>query len=166
MAITTALAFKPTSAFAGVQGIHVTSTTQNHPLGTYVRAQDPIYGEGGFVYAKGVASTVIGDACTLDTGVVPATVRTVAASAGPIGIAMSANVASQYGWYQVDGAGLVASSAATINTTCGTSATAGTLVNSTTAVRVDGMRFTTAQDAPGSGFTGVQMASPTCGLDG
>ena len=57
MALTTALAFQPTSPYAGVQGIHVTSTTKQHPLGTVVRAADPIYGEGAFIYGLGVAST-------------------------------------------------------------------------------------------------------------
>lgn len=166
MALTTALAFLPTSDIAGLQGIHVTSTTQNHPLGTVVTAWDPVYGVGEFIYAKGVASTAQGDFCTFNTGSVPASVRAVAASVGPGGVAMSANVASQYGWYQISGAGVVASAGATVNTTCGTSATAGTLGNSTTAQRVDGARFTTAQDAPGSGFTGVQLSRPTCGLDG
>lgn len=166
MALTTALAFLPTSQFAGCQGIHVTSTTQNHPLGTIVRAQDPIYGEGTFVYAKGVANTVQGNLCTFNNGVVPASVRTLTTSVGPCGVAMSANVASQYGWYQVQGASVISSASATIENVCGTTGTAGSVGNSTTAVRVDGTRFVTAQDAPGSGFTGVQLNWPSCNLDG
>src|SRR4051812_23955161 len=120
MALTTALAFLPTSQFIGIQGIHVTSTTKNHPLGTVVRAQDPLYGEGAFVYALGVASTAIGDLCPFNTGTSPASVRTLAASVGPCGVAMSANVALGYGWYQIQGATVINSASATINTVCGT----------------------------------------------
>lgn len=166
MAYPTTIAYQPTQPFLGVQPIQTTSTVQNHPLGTIVRAQDPVYGEGEFIYAKGVASTAAGDFCTFNTGSVPASVRTVAASVGPAGIAMSANVASQYGWYQISGAGVVASASATIDTVCGTTATPGTLGNTGATVRVDGARFTTAQGAPGIGFTGVQLNRPNCNLDG
>lgn len=166
MALTTALAFLPTSPYAGIQGIHVTSTTKNHPLGTVVRAVDPIYGEGAFIYALGVASTIQGNLCTFNNGVVPATVRTVATSVGPCGVAMSANVAAQYGWYQIQGAGVITSSGATIENVCGTTATPGVVDDSGATIRVDGTRFVTAQDAPGSGFTGVQLNYPSCSLDG
>ena len=47
-------------AALGVQSIADTSTVQNHALGTIVRAVDETYGEGEFVYLKGVASTVVG----------------------------------------------------------------------------------------------------------
>ena len=89
---------------AGYQPIAVTDTTQNHSLGTIVRANDPTYGGGEFIYLTGVASTAVGDWVSFnsETG---ATVRW-AGTAGegrPLAIAMSANVASQYGWYQVQG---------------------------------------------------------------
>jgi hypothetical protein len=101
------MAFVPTAAFAGCQPIHTTSTTQAHPIGTRVRAADPYYGEATFVYMPGVASTALGDACILDSWN-KTTARAVTSSAaiGSIGIAMSANVASQYGWYLVEGAAL------------------------------------------------------------
>ncbi len=166
MAMTTALAFQLTSAYAGAQPIHVTSTTKNHALGTRVRAVDPIYGEGEFVYCVGVANTVLQDFCTYNNGAVPATVRTINTSVGPAGIAMSANVASQYGWYQIWGASAVNSSGATIENVAGTIATAGRLDDSGATIRVEGTRFTTAQDAPGSGFTGIQLCYPSCSLDG
>ncbi len=166
MALTTALAFQLTSPFAGCQPIHETSTTKKHPLGTLVRAVDPIYGEGAFIYALGVASTAQGNLCTFNNGVVPASVRTVTTTVGPCGVAMSANVALQYGWYQVQGAGVITSSGATIENVCGTTATPGVVDDSGSAIRVEGTRFVTAQDAPGSGFTGVQLNFPSCSLDG
>lgn len=84
--------------------IATTSTTQGVPLGTIVRASDPTYGAGEFIYLKGVASTVVGSLVTFDqylgtTALAPAT-----GGNGPVAAAMSANVANQYGWYQIGGA--------------------------------------------------------------
>lgn len=86
----------------GWQPIATTETTQKHPLGTIVKASDPTYGSGEFIYLKGVASTAIGSWATynLDDG---STALLAANAIGPVGIAMSANVASQYGWYQISG---------------------------------------------------------------
>lgn len=88
----------------GSQPIADTSTTQNHPLGTIVRASDPTYGGGEFIYLLGVASTVVGlavsyNATTGQTTLLPSTANL----ATPVAWAMSANVASQYGWYQISG---------------------------------------------------------------
>lgn len=87
---------------AGAQAIDVTSDVQKHPLGTIVTATDPTYGQGEFVYQKGVASTVVGD-CVVFNQSAGSTTRTVAGSKGMVGFAMSANVANQWGWYQVSG---------------------------------------------------------------
>lgn len=86
----------------GTQPIENTETSALHPLGTKVSAADPTYGEGEFVYLKGVASTVVGSWATInyDDG---STTLTVADAIGPVGVAMSANVANQYGWYQIRG---------------------------------------------------------------
>src|SRR3990172_769087 len=92
------------STLAGAQPIANTETTQKHPLGTIVRGWDATYGEGEFIYLLGVASTAVGSAVTFD----PITYLTTLSAVGgniprPIAIAMSANVASQYGWYQISG---------------------------------------------------------------
>lgn len=94
---------------AGAQPIANTSTTQAHALGTIVRATDPTYGEGEFIYLLGVASTVVGNMVTYNTttyqtALTPTTGTT---DGAPIAIAMSANVASQYGWYQISGNAVV-----------------------------------------------------------
>ncbi len=60
------------------------------------------YGVGEFVYLKGVASTVVGSAVTFQYGDYQTTL-TVAAAVGLVAFAMSANVANQYGWYQIRG---------------------------------------------------------------
>lgn len=82
--------------------IATTDTTARHPLGTIVRASDPTYGSGEFIYLLGVADTAVGSWATynLDNG---GTALLAANAIGPVGIAMSANVANQYGWYQISG---------------------------------------------------------------
>lgn len=95
------MAFVITSQQIGMQGIAETSTTQNHPLGTEVEAYDSSYGAGVFVYLKGVASTLVGSAVviSMDDGTT-ALLDTDLTPFGPVGFAMSINVANQYGWYQ------------------------------------------------------------------
>ena len=96
------MAFKSINPRVGVQDIADTSTTQNHPLGTRVQAQDPTYGVGEFIYLAGVASTVVGSWVTFNQD--DGTTTLLAANAiGPVAVAMSANVANQYGWYQIYG---------------------------------------------------------------
>jgi hypothetical protein len=97
--------FTITNTLVGAQAIAETDTVQRHPLGTIVNAYDPIYGGGEFVYLLGVASTAIGSWVTFnrDDG---STALLAANAIGPVAVAMSANVASQYGWYQITGKAL------------------------------------------------------------
>ena len=90
----------------GAQPIANNSTTQAHALGTIVRATDPTYGEGEFIYLLGVASNEVGfmsiyNATTYQTALV--TVTNGKGKGNPVGIAMAATVASEYGWYQISG---------------------------------------------------------------
>lgn len=91
---------------AGAQPIADTETTQKHPLGFLVRGTDPTYGNGEFIYLLGVANTVVGslvkyNATTGQTALV--SVANGKNKGVPVAVAMSANVASQYGWYQIKG---------------------------------------------------------------
>lgn len=85
----------------GTQPIATSDTTQNHRLGKIVRASDGT-NEGEFIYLSGVTSTVVGSWVTynLDDG---STTLTVANAIGPVAVAMSINVTSSYGWYQIQG---------------------------------------------------------------
>lgn len=83
------------------QPIDETSTTLKTRLGTKIRAQHATYGEAEFIYLLGVASTGQGDWVSFDEAYV--TTRTVANAKGRVAVAMSANVASQYGWYCIYG---------------------------------------------------------------
>ncbi len=71
-------------------------------LGDIVRAVDPVYGAGEFIYLKGVASTVRGSWVTYNADDWTSTL--LAANAiGPVAVAMAATVASTAGWYQIQG---------------------------------------------------------------
>tara|TARA_Y100000310_G_scaffold323388_1_gene383649 strand:+ start:122 stop:640 length:519 start_codon:yes stop_codon:yes gene_type:complete len=95
--------------YTSLQELNETSTTQHLPLGTTVKAKsiagastDTVLGEGEFIYLLGVASTVAYDFVTF----VAATYQTIRPTANAVGLgafAYSANVASQYGWYQIRG---------------------------------------------------------------
>jgi hypothetical protein len=113
--------YVPVENREGVQPIAVSSAVANHPLGSLVRAFDPLYGEGEFIYLLGVAGTVVGAVVTFggvsgsgaagkptyQTALAPST-----ANLGrPLAVAMSANVAGQYGWYQIAGTAAVAENA-------------------------------------------------------
>lgn len=102
------MAYRITNQVVGSQAIADTSTTQQHPLGTIVKAVDPTYGEGEFIYLLGIASTAVGSVVTYNTsGYATALAAVGSNKAQPIAIAMSANVASQYGWYQISGIAVV-----------------------------------------------------------
>lgn len=98
------MAFRVTSQVLGSQPIADTSTTQKHPLGTIVTAVDPTLGGGEFIYLKGVASTVVGSIVNYDDNFQTALDSSaVTGPTRPLAIAMSANGASAYGWYQISG---------------------------------------------------------------
>ncbi len=101
------MAYTVQNPLAGFQPIAVTETTQKHALGTLVRATDPTYGSGEFIYLKGVASTAIGSMVDFDQYLATTTLSPATGGKGPVAIAMSANVAGQYGWYQIEGAAVV-----------------------------------------------------------
>lgn len=84
------------------QAIADTSTTQKHALGLIVRAKDPTYGVGEFIYLQGAANTAVGSWVTYNQDD-NSTTLLAANAIGPVAVSMSANVASQFGWYQISG---------------------------------------------------------------
>lgn len=106
------MAYFRTDGFIGGQAINETSTTQKHPLGTIAKAVDPTYGEGEFIYLLGVASTTVGSLVTYTLSSWQTALAPVGdAVSRPVAVAMSANVAGQYGWYQISGKAVVAKTA-------------------------------------------------------
>ncbi len=99
------MAFTHTSHRLGLQRVANTDTTQNHELGLISQAEDATYGSGEFIYLLGVASTEVGSWVTYNADDF-STALLAANAIGPVAIAMSANVASQYGWYQIQGKGV------------------------------------------------------------
>ena len=132
------------------QPIATTSTTQNHPLGKIVRAKDPTLGAGEFIYLLGIVGTVAGLAVFYDgtTGHTALTSTSGVVDGGsPLAIAMSANVASQYGWYQIGGNSTVLKTAKQITPATPKvylSATSGRVMPTSVAGRqILGARFST-----------------------
>lgn len=106
------------------QPISETSTTQKHKLGTIIRAEDPTYGQGEFIYLKGVASTTVGSIVEYDTSFQTGLNTTALNTPRPLAVSMSANVADQYGWYQISGIA-IASKASTVSFAAGAGLAAG-----------------------------------------
>lgn len=150
------------ASLIGAQPIATSSTTQSHVLGTRVRALDTgtaALGECEFMYCKGVASTVAGDLCVINTKAAT-TARAVhtTAARGMLGIAMSANVASQYGWYMIAGVGPVAATTGTAANAVYLTSTAGTTDSVDVATdRVDGAWYVVTGSG---GFSFVTLAYP------
>lgn len=91
-------------SMAGAQPITTNADTQKHVLGTRVMASDPTFGDGEFIYLKGVINTVVGLVVTYNATDYTTTVSpNTASNAAPVAVAMSACVASQFGWYQISG---------------------------------------------------------------
>ena len=90
----------------GAQPVANNSTVQNHVLGTRIKATDPTYGEGEFIYLLGVASTTVGDWVVWNATTYQTSLGTTTNSENkgvPVAVAMAATVASEYGWYQTAG---------------------------------------------------------------
>lgn len=86
----------------GSQDIATVDTVQRHPLGTQVNAYDPVYGSAQFVYVKGVANCALGSWLLINQDDW-STSLLAANDIGKVGVAMAANVASNYGWAQITG---------------------------------------------------------------
>lgn len=145
----------------GYQPIAVTDTVQNHKAGTIVRAEDPTYGAGEFIYLKGVASTAVGSWVTysLDDG----TTALLAANAiDPVAVAMSANVANQWGWYQISGKAVAKALTGFLdNANVYATATAGSVDDAVVAGdRVKLAKGASAVDTPSAGLAEFEIARP------
>lgn len=101
------MAYYATEEHVIEQLIADTSTTAKHTLGTIIRGRDDTYGGAEFIYLKGIGSTVVGSIVNYDDSYTTALNTTGLSTPRPLAIAMSANVASQYGWYQISGLAVV-----------------------------------------------------------
>lgn len=114
IASTTAAQTGITQGATTVYPANAVGRTPGANLGTIIRASDPVYGEGEFIYMLGAASTVVGSLVTWDgaTAGVPTYQTVLCPSTAnldkPVAVAMSANLAGFYGWYQISGHAVVA----------------------------------------------------------
>lgn len=97
------MAWNITTPLIGAQAIATKSTTQKHNFGQIVQAYDSTYGQGEFIYLKGVASTAVGSW----VGYVPSSGVTILAVANgnyPLAVSMTTNTTTtSYAWYQIGG---------------------------------------------------------------
>lgn len=108
------MAYHITTPGAGWQKITDNSTVKNHPLGTIVTGLDPAIGGAEFIYLQGIGSTIVGSIVNYDDSFV--TALDTSAVTGPsraLAVAMSACVASEYGWYQISGLAVCAKATST-----------------------------------------------------
>lgn len=89
------------------QSIASNASTAAVPTGTIVRAKDPTYGEGEFIYLKTTASVVLGSIVTYYTkttgSVIASMVPSTANNAVHIAVAQVAGVTGTYAWFQISG---------------------------------------------------------------
>jgi len=156
--------FKGINGVIGHQAISETSTTQNHDLGFVMEAKDTAstaYGVGEFIYLKGVASTVVGSAVLIaEDGFTTSLLA--ANDIGQVAFAMSINVASSFGWYQIKGkaVGKVLASFADNGDCYGTS-TAGSMDDAVVAGdRVQRCKGASAIDTPSTGLAELEISYP------
>ncbi len=149
----------PAGNFLIGQNIDETSTTAKHALGQIVTCKSATLGVGEFIYLKGVASTVVGSIVNYDdTWQTALDTSAVAGPSRPLAVAMSANVASSYGWYQISGMA-VATKANTVSFAdgAGLGAAAGLAVAVATGTVIQGAVVRTVASAK-SNVTTVAIA--------
>lgn len=157
------MAFKHISMIIGQQAFDEVSTTKQHEIGQCARGVDDagVRGEAEFIYLPGVASTAAGDVVVFDQ-FAGTTTRTVAASRGPVAVAMAATVANTYGWYQICGAATVKAGTVADNGAVYLTSTAGQIDDQVVLGQlVSGARLSSANGVPAAGFAVAQLAHPS-----
>ena len=145
----------------GFQPIADNSTSQKHDLGYCVQANDiatTAYGVGEFMYAKGLAATVVGSVVIIDADDFT-TKLAVANDVGRIATAMAATVASEFGWYQCRGKAVAKSLASNAdNAAQYLTATAGSIDDAVVAGdRLHKAESASAVDTPSSGLIEIDL---------
>ena len=98
------MAWKITEQRVGYQPIETADTTQNHPLGTRVRAEETSNADQGeFIYLPGCTNGADGAWVIYDPDTW-ATTALVADAVGPVAVMMSAlDATTKWGWCQIYG---------------------------------------------------------------
>lgn len=157
------MAYTIQNSLAGFQPIAVTDTVQNHALGYQVNAVDPTYGAGTFIYLKGIGSTAVGSLVDYDQDLGTTALAPATGGIGNVAVAMSANTASRYGWYQVVGAAVVkAPNTAVVGAEVFMlAATAGSVDDAqVNGEQILNAKFSTTTGTPSTGLAVIQIAWP------
>lgn len=154
------MAYTITNPIAGSQPIANTETTKFHPLGTIVNAVDPTYGAGEFIYLQGIASTAVGSVVVyLPDNYITALAST--STTGMVAVAMSANVANQYGWYQIGGKAIVKAATVADDAKVWATATPGTVDDATAdGFLIHNAWFASADGTPSAGLAEAEIGRP------
>lgn len=100
------------------QSIASLASTAAQPVGTIVRAKDPLLGEGEFIYLKSSASQTPGGLVTWRVQALGSTltdmVPSTANNALPIAVAQAAGVTGTFGWFQISGTAQIKKQASVI----------------------------------------------------
>jgi hypothetical protein len=153
----------------GPQPIMQSSTTQQHPIGTIVRAKDngtANLGSAEFQYIKATATVAAGQAVSFDLTVPSAELLVDDGRIGQVGIAVCAIASGSYGWVQVSGAAVAKYlTNAAINLLAYVTATAGSVSSDiVSGDAITGANFKTAADLAGTstatGYGTLQLSRP------
>lgn len=109
------MAYQVTDPRLGVPNISVVSDSSSPavPVGTIVRAADPVYGGGEFIYLPCLSGQIVGSLVTytMGSGVTPTSTAAVTLTAStknqarPVAVSMAANSSgtAKYGWFAIQG---------------------------------------------------------------
>ncbi len=103
MATYTAAVWKAAENRLGQTAMDTVDTSAELPLGTIIRAVSPTYGQGEFIYLRGVASVVAGDCVTYDAAFLCVRAAASTSLPRPVAFALAAVVADRWGWFQIGG---------------------------------------------------------------
>lgn len=152
----------PSLGFPSV-GTVVTDSSYNATakLGDIIRANDPVYGTGEFIYLSGAANTVVGSWVTYNSDN-NSTTLLAANAIGPVAIAMAATVAGTAGWYQIQGKAVgLALAAFADDANVYATATAGSVDDAIVAGdRVKNAKGASAVGTPSAGLAEFEIARP------
>lgn len=132
----------------GIASLTNIDTAAAYTVGTRCKARDvataTAYGDGEFIYLKGVASTVRGSLVLIKDDY--STSLSAARDKGALAVALAATVASTWGWYQILGTGVIACQTVAASAPCYLAAS-GTVDDAVVAGdQIIGMRTKTSDD--------------------
>jgi len=130
-------------------------------LGTIVQATDEVYGAGEFIFLRGAASTQVGTWVIYNQDDYSTTLLAPNAI-GQVAVAMSANLAGSFGWYQIGGKAVGRALAGFLdNANVYATATAGSVDDAVVAGdRVKLCTGASAVGTPSAGLAEFEIARP------